>query len=92
MQSADSKKVYRNVVFDLGGVLLAWDPPTFLAGIFSDRRPQDCPLVLAQATSLPCWKLLDKGDISREESIALLPTPFNKGSPLFCTVNITHYK
>jgi hypothetical protein len=80
MQSADGTKVYRNVVFDLGGVLLAWDPPAFLAGIFSDRLPQDCPLELAQATSLPCWKLLDRGDISREESIALLPAPFNKGS------------
>ncbi|ELR21042.1 HAD hydrolase, family IA, variant 3 subfamily protein [Acanthamoeba castellanii str. Neff] len=44
----------------------------------SDRLPQDCPLELAQATSLPCWKLLDRGDISREESIALLPAPFNK--------------
>jgi FMN phosphatase YigB (HAD superfamily) len=75
-----SRKRYRNVVFDLGGVLLAWDPRAFITHMFSDRQPEAVPLELAHATSLPCWKLLDKGDITREESIALLPASYNKGN------------
>ena len=73
-------KKYRNVVFDLGGVLLAWDPKAFIAHMFSDRPAEAVPLELAHATSLPCWKLLDKGYITRDESVDLLPAPYSKGN------------
>lgn len=72
------KKTYRNVVFDLGGVLIQWDPENFIRGMFPEREQP--PLELARATSLPCWKLLDKGDITREQSVDLLPAPFSKGT------------
>ena len=48
-----------NVVFDLGGVLLTWDPPAIVSSLFGDSDTQQ--LVLDQVFRQPDWLDLDRG-------------------------------
>jgi putative hydrolase of the HAD superfamily len=56
-----------NLVFDLGGVVLRWDPDAIIAGVFSD------PAIQAQVKqgvfADPDWLALDRGTLDREEAI-----------------------
>ncbi len=50
-----------DVVFDLGGVLLTWDPPAILSSVFAD--PRDRALVLDRLFGDPDWVELDRGTL-----------------------------
>ena len=51
----------RNVVFDIGGVLLKWDPPAFIAKVVSDPAQQ--ALVRREIFEHPEWHEFDRGAI-----------------------------
>lgn len=57
-----------NLVFDLGGVVVRWDPDAIIAGVFSD--PGIRSRVKADVFSHPDWLELDRGTLAREQAIA----------------------
>ena len=57
-----------NLVFDLGGVVVRWDPDAIIAGVFSD--PAIRSKVKADVFSHPDWLELDRGTLEREDAIA----------------------
>ena len=52
-----------NVVFDLGGVVLTWDPRAIVSSVFDD--PAVRALVLERVFGDPEWVKLDRGTVSR---------------------------
>ena len=56
-----------NVVFDLGGVVLTWDPASIIASVFSDAREQ--ALVRDLVFGHPDWVGLDRGELTPDEVI-----------------------
>jgi len=57
-----------NLVFDLGGVVVRWDPDAIIAGVFSD--PGIRSRVRADVFSHSDWLELDRGTLARDEAIA----------------------
>ncbi len=57
-----------NLVFDLGGVVVRWDPDAIIAGVFSDSGVRS--KVKADVFSHPDWLELDRGTLVREHAIA----------------------
>jgi putative hydrolase of the HAD superfamily len=57
-----------NLVFDLGGVVVRWDPDAIIAGVFSDPRVRE--QVKAGVFKNPDWLELDRGTLGRDEAIA----------------------
>ena len=57
-----------NLVFDLGGVVVRWDPDAIIAGVFSD--PGIRARVKADVFSHADWLELDRGTLGREQAIA----------------------
>jgi putative hydrolase of the HAD superfamily len=57
-----------NVVFDLGGVVVAWKPDDILARAFDD--PHHRALARREIIGHPDWLALDRGTISHDEVIA----------------------
>jgi putative hydrolase of the HAD superfamily len=57
-----------NLVFDLGGVVVRWDPDAIVAGVFTDQevRKKVRDGVFAHAD----WLELDRGTLGRDEAIA----------------------
>jgi putative hydrolase of the HAD superfamily len=56
-----------NVIFDLGGVVVRWDPDAIIAGVFSD---EDARQRVAQAVfAHPDWIELDRGTLGRDDAI-----------------------
>ena len=51
----------RNVVFDVGGVLLQWDPPAFIAKVAPDPAQQ--ALIRREIFEHPEWHEFDRGTI-----------------------------
>ena len=56
-----------NLVFDLGGVVVRWDPDAIIAGVFSD--PATRAKVKAGVFEHPDWLELDRGTLGREQAI-----------------------
>ncbi|HVJ10304.1 MAG TPA: HAD family phosphatase, partial [Burkholderiales bacterium] len=56
-----------NLIFDLGGVVVRWDPDAIIAGVFSqaDLRKSAGQAVFAH----PDWIELDRGTLGRDEAI-----------------------
>ena len=56
-----------NVIFDLGGVVVRWDPDAIIAGVFSQDvlRKRAGQAVFAH----PDWIELDRGTLGRDEAI-----------------------
>ncbi|HSA88476.1 MAG TPA: HAD family phosphatase [Burkholderiales bacterium] len=54
-------------MFDLGGVVVRWDPDAILAGVFPDAGIRS--RVKADVFSHPDWLELDRGTLGREEAI-----------------------
>jgi putative hydrolase of the HAD superfamily len=56
-----------NLIFDLGGVVVRWDPDAIIAGVFSqdDARKKAGQAVFAH----PDWIELDRGTLGRDEAI-----------------------
>lgn len=59
-----SGKLIRNVIFDMGNVLMTFDGPRF-AGLFTDT-PEDAELLDGALFGTTMWSLLDSGTISHE--------------------------
>jgi putative hydrolase of the HAD superfamily len=57
-----------NLVFDLGGVVVRWDPDAIIAGVFSE--PALRAKVKAGVFEHPDWLELDRGTLGRDEAIA----------------------
>jgi putative hydrolase of the HAD superfamily len=56
-----------NVVFDLGGVVLTWDPAAIIACVFDEPREQQ--LVRDRVFRDPDWVCLDRGVLARDDAI-----------------------
>lgn len=56
-----------NIVFDLGGVVVRWDPEAIIAGVFDD--PADRAVVRREIFGHPDWLELDRGTLARDEAI-----------------------
>lgn len=54
------------MVFDIGGVLLTWDPEDIAASVFETQPERD--LVLDQVFGHPDWVELDRGTLTHEEA------------------------
>lgn len=57
-----------NVVFDLGGVILSWEPEKLIADVMQD--PVLCQKVQADVIGHPDWLALDRGTLDRETAIS----------------------
>jgi len=57
-----------NLVFDLGGVVVAWDPPALIASVFDD--PDARERARAEILQHPDWLALDRGTLDRSDAIA----------------------
>ena len=57
-----------NLVFDLGGVVVRWDPEAIIAEVFAD--PEVRAKVRAGVFGHADWLELDRGTLPREEAIA----------------------
>jgi putative hydrolase of the HAD superfamily len=56
-----------NLVFDLGGVVVRWDPDAIIAGVFAD--PQVRTTVRAGVFGHADWLELDRGTLARQDAI-----------------------
>jgi putative hydrolase of the HAD superfamily len=56
-----------NIVFDLGGVVLEWNPDALVAGVFMD--PNDRIKGRSQIIGHPDWLELDRGTLELEQAI-----------------------
>jgi putative hydrolase of the HAD superfamily len=57
-----------NLVFDLGGVVVRWDPDAIIAGVFADAETRT--KVRAGVFGHADWLELDRGTLPREQAIA----------------------
>lgn len=57
-----------NIVFDIGNVLLRWDPQALLQGLGFSASEQN--QLLADVVHTPEWLALDRGDVSLDEAVA----------------------
>lgn len=56
-----------NLIFDLGGVLVHWDPDAIIAGVFQDEEVRR--KVREGVFAHPDWLELDRGTLDREDAI-----------------------
>ncbi|QEN08701.1 HAD family phosphatase [Oceanispirochaeta crateris] len=56
-----------NIVFDLGGVVLHWNPDELIARTFSGKSDQK--IVKEQFLSHPDWEAMDKGTLDEESAL-----------------------
>ncbi len=59
----------RNVIFDVGGVLLQWDPPAFIAKLHPDSATQ--ARVRREIFEHPDWHEFDRGALDVDAAVAL---------------------
>ena len=57
-----------NLVFDLGGVVVRWDPDAIIASVFPDRKIHS--KLKADVFAHPDWLELDRGTLERKDAIA----------------------
>jgi len=57
-----------NIVFDLGGVVVRWEPETLIADLFDD--PEVCRVVHSEFVGHPDWVELDRGTLAPEDAVA----------------------
>ena len=56
-----------NLIFDLGGVVVRWDPAAIIAGVFHDAEVRT--KVREGVFAHPDWLELDRGTLDREDAI-----------------------
>jgi putative hydrolase of the HAD superfamily len=57
-----------NIVFDLGGVVVRWEPETLIANVFDD--PEVRRVVHSEFVRHPDWVELDRGTLAPEDAVA----------------------
>ena len=57
----------RNIVFDMGGVLIAWDPVRIVARLGAEG--EDARLLLREVFQSVEWVSLDRGTLSEHEAL-----------------------
>lgn len=57
-----------NIIFDLGGVVVRWEPETLLARTFDD--PATRKVVYSEFLDHPDWLALDRGTLAPEDAVA----------------------
>jgi putative hydrolase of the HAD superfamily len=60
----------RNVIFDLGGVVLEWNPDAILEGYYTD--PQERATMKTALFKHPDWLQMDRGTLTESEALARL--------------------
>ena len=55
-------------MFDLGGVVVRWEPETLIADLFDD--PEVCRVVHSEFVGHPDWVELDRGTLAPEDAVA----------------------
>ena len=60
----------KNIVFDLGNVLLSWNPEEFFKR--SGYDPEEVKIILKDIFKSNEWSMLDNGDITTSEAIDLI--------------------
>jgi putative hydrolase of the HAD superfamily len=71
----------KNIIFDVGGVLLEWNPPKFL-------KQLGLPSQLAEVFESLLWAMHDGGLLSRQELIAKLPAHVDRDVFTYCAGKI----
>jgi len=56
-----------NIVFDLGGVVITWNPDEFVAHVFTDKKVQK--VARTHILDHDDWIELDRGTLARDEAI-----------------------
>lgn len=56
-----------NIVFDLGGVVINWDPDMFVAKVFTDQQSQK--LAREHILDHDDWVQLDRGTLKKNDAI-----------------------
>jgi putative hydrolase of the HAD superfamily len=56
-----------NLIFDLGGVVVRWDPDAIIAGVFAD--PSVHPRIKADVFGHADWLEVDRGTLAVEEAV-----------------------
>ncbi len=57
-----------DIVFDIGNVILEWNPQRLVAGLFSSKK--EGKEVIENIIAHEDWQMLDKGTLSLEEAIS----------------------
>ena len=75
--------MYKNIIFDLGGVMVDFDPKTYLVDRFCNAEVEE---QVSQLTfESEAWKLLDAGLITRSEAnLRMLARAKNMAARLRC--------
>ena len=63
--------VIDNVVFDVGNVLLSYQPETLLQELLPDHEAE-YPLLMRHVFHSPYWHMMDRGIVSPEEAFVLM--------------------
>ena len=58
---------YRNIIFDLGGVLIYFKPNELAAAIFNDQQRREVPKDFMHAIASREWLEMDRGTMTRDE-------------------------
>jgi putative hydrolase of the HAD superfamily len=69
-------KRYKNIIFDLGGVMIEWSPEKFLQEAFSDQ--ERVPTEFVEVFNSLLWATHDGGWFTREEVFAKLPEQYDR--------------
>lgn len=67
----------RNIVFDLGNVLLSWQPEEFLAGNGYSKESRE--IILNEVFRSPEWLKLDNGDLTLSEAVERIASASSLG-------------
>jgi HAD superfamily hydrolase (TIGR01509 family) len=69
-------KIYKNIIFDLGAVLLSFNLKEIVLGVFKDHQPP--PLYLMDALKHEIWLNVDRGLLTYDQAVELLHPTFDK--------------
>jgi HAD superfamily hydrolase (TIGR01509 family) len=75
---------YKNIIFDLGNVLLEWNPRGFL-------EQMQLPMHFLEVFNSLLWATHDGGLLSREEVVAKLPSQYDKEVFAYCIDRIAPF-
>jgi FMN phosphatase YigB (HAD superfamily) len=82
-------KQYKNIIFDLGAVLLYFKPREILQDIFKGEKK--VPFDLAVAPQSPEWLQMDKGFFSPDQVASSLAHKFNEQNLLKFMIELPRY-